>query len=138
MRRFFVLGAALMADASQAQLIVGNDQSGAATMYEVYVNTGVATALYSASSNSAKPWAIAADNRVGILYWSNGSTLYSASFASLFGGTANPATVTMTFNSVNTNFVGLGFNQATGKLLATRNIATEAVYEIDPVTGVAM
>ncbi len=33
--------------------------------------------------------------------------------------------------------MALGFNPTTGKLLGTKNIATEAVYEIDPATGVA-
>jgi hypothetical protein len=131
---------ALVASASAgayAQLIVGNDQSGSASIYEVNVNTGVATALYTTSTNASKPWGMAADNGNSILYWNNGGTLYSASFASLLAGTANPSTVTMTYNSGSVNFVGLGFDASTGKLLGTRNIATEAVYEIDVNTGVA-
>lgn len=43
----------------------------------------------------------------------------------------------MTFNGSTVNFVGLGFDEVSGKLLGTRNIATEAVYEIDVNTGVA-
>jgi hypothetical protein len=39
---------------------------------------------------------------------------------------------TMMFGGSTVNFVGLGFRG--GKLLGTRNISTEAVYEIDPVT----
>ena len=41
----------------------------------------------------------------------------------------------MTFNTATVNFVALGFNN--GKLYGTRNIATEAVYEINPTTLVA-
>lgn len=119
-----------MAAGTHAQLIVGNDQSGTATIYSINVTTGVATALYSAADNTAKPWGMAADNVNNILYWNNGSTLYSATLASLASGTPTINSIVMP-----QNYVGLGFNPNTGKLLGTRNIATEAVYEIDPLTG---
>jgi hypothetical protein len=137
MRHIALLALAAVAAGASAQLIVGNDQSGTANIYEVNVSTGAARVLYSSSTASAKPWGMAADNPGSMLYWNNGSVLYKADFASLNAGTAVPTSVNMTFNGATVNFVGLGFNDATGKLYGTRNIATEAVYEIDPVTGVA-
>lgn len=119
-----------LASVASAQLIVGNDQSGTATIYYIDVNSGAATALYSSSTAEAKPWGMAYDHHTNTLYWNNGSTLFSSVFS--MGG-LNPVNLgTMTFNSSNVNFVGLGYRD--GKLLGTRNIATEAVYEIDPTT----
>jgi hypothetical protein len=113
-------------------LIVGNDQAGTATIYSIDVNTGVATAIYSTSNASQKPWGMAFDAPTNTLYWTNGSTLNSSNFANpLVPTTLGP----ITFNGVNTTFVGLSF--ANGKLYGTRNIATEAVYEIDPATRIA-
>lgn len=118
--------------AAVAQLIVGNDQSGTATIYNVNPTTGVATPIYSSSTSDAKPWGMAYDAASGTLYWNNGSTLYS----SPMGGTLTPTNLgTMMFNNATVNFVGLGFRN--GKLFGTRNIATEAVYEIDPNSLVA-
>lgn len=122
--------------AANAQLIVGNDQTGSSTIYEINVTTGVATGLFTSTTANSKPWGMAADNANGILYWNNGASLFSASLADLRAGTANPTSVALTFNSATVNYVALAFNVATGKLLGTRNIATEAVYEIDPLTGV--
>ncbi len=119
----------VIAGPAPAQLIVGNDQSGTATIFNVNVLTGVATPIYSSSGNDAKPWGMAYDHSTNTLYWNNGSTLYS----SPFGPTLTPTNLgTMTFNAATVNFVALSF--ANGKLYGTRNIATEAVYEIDPVT----
>jgi hypothetical protein len=128
---------ALACVSAQAQLIVANDQSGTTSIYEINVSTGASRALFTSSSANSKAWGMAADNVGNKLYWNNGGTLYSASFADLLNGTASPTSVGLTYNNAGVNFVGLGFNQATGKLLGTRNIATEAVYEIDVNTGVA-
>jgi hypothetical protein len=126
------LAAASLAARAEAQLIVGNDQSGTATIYSIDVGTGVATPLYSSSTSDAKPWGMAYDAGTNTLYWNNGSNLYSSPLQ-------NPLTPTllgaMSYNSASVNFVGLSF--ANGKLYGTRNIATEAVYEIDPVTRIA-
>lgn len=130
------MGAALACGAS-AQVVVANDQSGTASIYVIDVNTGISTALYTSTNSNAKAWGMAADNVNNILYWNNGGSLHSATFASLLSGTPNISTVSLTFNGSATNFVGLGYNPTTGKLLGTRNIATESVYEIDPATGVA-
>ncbi|MBK9119376.1 MAG: hypothetical protein IPM18_07205 [Phycisphaerales bacterium] len=114
---------------AQAQLVVGNDQSGVATIYEVNVITGVATPLYSASDSSAKPWGMAYDGTTNTLYWNNGSVLFS----SPFGTPLTPTNLgTMSYGAGTINFVALSFYN--GKLYGTRNIATEAVYEIDPAT----
>jgi hypothetical protein len=127
-----IASALFTANTALAQLIVGNDQSGTATIYNVNVLTGVATPIFSSSGNDAKPWGMAYDGATNTLYWNNGSTLYS----SPFGSTLTPTNLgTMTFNSATVNFVALSF--ANGKLYGTRNIATEAVYEIDPITRVA-
>lgn len=123
------LAIAAAPSAATAQLIVGNDQTGTATIYNVDVTSGVATPIYSASTNEAKPWGMAYDGATNTLYWNNGSTLYS----SPFGPTLTPITVgTMMFNAATVNFVALGFSN--GLLYGTRNIATEAVYSIDPGT----
>ncbi|MBV6502426.1 MAG: hypothetical protein AKCLJLPJ_00472 [Fimbriimonadales bacterium] len=132
-----LIALALIPGGASAQLIVGNDQSGTATIYAIDVTTGVASPLYANSGSTAKPWGMAADNVNSILYWNNGSTLYSATYSDLLGGSPTINSVAMTYNSATVNFVGLGYNPTTGKLLGTRNISTEAVYEIDPSTGVA-
>lgn len=121
-----------LAGTAWSQLIVGNDQSGTATIYNVDVNTGVASPIYSGTGTDAKPWGMAFDPSSNTLFWNNGSNLFS----SPMGGTLTPsAALPMTFNGATVNFVGLGWRN--GKLLGTRNIATEAVYEIDPITGIA-
>ena len=43
----------VIAGPAPAQLIVGNDQSGTATIFNVNVLTGVATPIYSSSGNAA-------------------------------------------------------------------------------------
>jgi hypothetical protein len=121
--------AALLCAPAAAQLVVGNDQSGVATIYVIDVATGVATPIYSASTTDAKPWGMAYDASTNTLYWNNGGTLFSSPMG-------NPLTPTnlggLTYNGGTVNYVALSFQN--GKLYGTRNIATEAVYEIDPVT----
>jgi len=103
-----------------------------ATIFHIDVNTSAATALYTGGAE-AEAWGMAYDHNMNILYWNNGSELYSSPFS--MAGLTPTLLGTMTFNGANVNFVGLGFRG--GKLLGTRNITTEAVYEIDPVTLVA-
>lgn len=119
-----------VASGAQAQLIVANDQSGTATIWHVDVNTGVATSLYSSSTAEAKAWGMAYDHTTNTLYWNNGSALYKSDFN--MGGLTPTLVGTMTYNSSSVNFVGLAFRN--GMLLGTRNITTEAVYEINPGT----
>ncbi|TWT45187.1 hypothetical protein RAS1_16090 [Phycisphaerae bacterium RAS1] len=126
---FFLLSCAVVA---RGELIVGNDQSGTATIWSIDPGSGAATALYSATTSDAKPWGMAYDSSTNTLYWNNGSTLFS----SPFGPTLTPTNLgTMTFGAGTVNFVALGFYD--GKLYGTRNIATEAVYAIDPATRIA-
>jgi hypothetical protein len=127
-----LVGFASFASIANAQLIVGNDQTGTATIYNVNITTGVATPIFSGTGTNAKPWGMAYDPTSDTLYWNNGSNLFS----SPMGATLTPTALgSITFNSAATNFVALGFRD--GKLYGTRNIATEAVYEIDPVTRIA-
>lgn len=117
---------------ASAQLIVGNDQTGTATIYNIDVTSGIATPIYSSSATDAKPWGMAYDAANNFLYWNNGSTL----FRSPFGAVLTPTNLgTMTFNAATVNFVSLSFSN--GTLFGTRNIATEAVYEINTTTLVA-
>lgn len=137
MKRSLLLALMAASAISSAQLIVGNDQSGVATIWAIDVTTGTATSLYAANNNNAKPWGMAADEANSILYWNNGATLYSATYASLLSGTPTINSIGMTFNAATVNYVALAFNPNSGKLIGTRNIATEAYYEIDPTTGVS-
>jgi hypothetical protein len=137
MKGLLIICALLCACLANAQLVVGNDQSGTATIWLIDVNTGVATPLFASSTADAKPWGMAADEANRILYWNAGSVLKSATYDSLLSGSPTINSISMTYNGSGVNFVGMGFNPATGKLLGTRNISTEAVYEIDPATGIA-
>jgi len=122
--------ASVMATGAQAQLIVGSDIA-SATIYHIDLTTSFATPLLAGPAATA--WGMAYDHTTNTLYWNNGSTLYSSPFS--LGGLTPTNLGTMTYNAATVNFVGLAFRN--GKLLGTRNIATEAVYEIDPVSRVA-
>lgn len=132
MRHLFFFAVAVIAAATQvasAQLIVGNDQTGSASIYNVDITTGVATPIFTSTGTDAKPWGMAYDNVTNTLYWNNGGTLFS----SPFGATLTPTNLgMMTFNAASVNFVALAFNN--GTLYGTRNIATEAVYAINTTT----
>jgi len=125
------LAVGVFATGAQAQLIVGTDDATAPVMYYIDLGTGTPTAILTGSQ--AICWGMAYDHNTNTLYWNNGSTLWSAPFS--LGGLLPTNLGTMTFNSATVNFVGLAYRG--GKLLGTRNISTEAVYEIDPVTRVA-
>lgn len=132
--RFLVAAGLALALARQApaQLIVGNDQTGSASIYFIDVNTGIATPIYTSTGNEAKPWGMAYDGLTNTLYWNNGGNLYSSPFSM----SLTPTLVApLTFNGNTTNFVGLSYSN--GQLWGTRNIATEAVYTINPMTGVS-
>ena len=117
---------------ASAQLVVANDQSGAGTIWEINVTTGAATAIYTSTTAESKAWGMAYDPATNTLHWNNGGNLYSSPYTNpLTPSAATP----MTFNSATVNFVALAWQN--GKLLGTRNITTEAIYEIDPLTGVA-
>lgn len=134
LRSLVIAGFALMllVHRAPAQLIVGNDQSGTASIYYIDVMTGASTAIYTSAGNEAKPWGMAYDGSTNTLYWNNGGNLYSSPFSMSLTPTLVAA---LTFNGNSTNFVGLSFHN--GMLWGTRNIATEAVYTINPMTGVS-
>jgi hypothetical protein len=123
--------AGIAASSAQAQLVVGNDQTGAAvSMYHIDVATGTATPIYT-GGNEAKPWGMAYDPATNTLYWNNGGNLYKSTFSmSITPTLIGP----MTFNAASINFVALAWHN--GQLKGTRNIATEAVYVVDTTTGV--
>ena len=122
------LAVGLLATGAQAQLVCGTDDTTAPTIFYIDLGTNAATAILTGSE--AACWGMAYDHDTNTLYWTNGGTLYSSPFS--MGGLTPTNLGTMTYQGANTNFVGLGYRA--GKLLGTRNIATEAVYEIDTTT----
>jgi hypothetical protein len=118
----------LMASAAQGQLVVGSDYS-PSTIFYIDVDSGIATPLYTGGAES-ETWGMAYDPFTNMLYWNNGSSLYMSPFS--MSGLTPTLLGTMMYNGATVNFVGMGFRD--GKLLGTRNITTEAVYEIDPAT----
>ncbi len=133
LRRLLVTAAVvLMATGAHAQLVVGTDDSAQPTIYYIDLSSNVAIVLYSGGT-MAVTWGMAYDADTNTLYWNNGSTLYSSPFN--LAGLTPTSLGTMTFNGATVNFVGLAFRN--GMLLGTRNITTEAVYEINPATLVA-
>lgn len=127
-RTLLTAAVVLFATGAHAQLIVGTDDSANPTIFHINVSNSDATPLYVGSEAIA--WGMAYDHDTNTLYWNNGSTLFSSPFS--MGGLTPTSLGTMMFNGASVNFVGLGYRN--GKLLGTRNIATEAVYEIDPGT----
>jgi hypothetical protein len=121
----------LMAPGAQAQLVVGSDITGA-TIYHIDINTSMATPLYTGGAE-AETWGMAYDHDTNTLYWNNGTTLYRSPFS--MGGLTPTMVGTITYQGASASFVALAYRN--GRLLGTRNIATEAVYEIDPVSAVA-
>jgi hypothetical protein len=123
--------AASVCTAAHAQLVVTNDGTANSTIWYIDLQTNNATAILQGGAE-ARAWGMAYDGGSNTLYWNNGGTLYSSAFSQ---GGLTPSSVALTFNGAATNFVGLAY--ANGRLLGTRNIATEAVYDINPITGEA-
>ena len=114
--------------AANAQLVVGVDDPNV-PVYVINVNDDTATPLFS----GYEVWGMAADDPGGLLYFNDGVELYRVPY-----GTLVPEYVAdITYEGAVSSMVGLAFNPLTGKLYGTKNISTEAVYEIDPLTGVA-
>ena len=124
---------------ANAQLVVAND-TGTTTIYYIDVTTGAATALFTPSTDARlKAWGMAADEANQVLYWNNGGTLYRCSYADLRTGNLFGISQ-VTLNQVNgtttsMNCVALAYDPINHKLQGTRNIAIEAVYDIDTTTG---
>lgn len=122
------LVAAGVCGAAHAQLIVSNDGAANSTIWHIDLQTNTATSVL--SGTQARAWGMAYDPGSNTLYWNDGGTLYSSAFS--LGG-LTPSSVGLTFNGGATNFVGLAWWQ--GRLVGTRNIGTEGVYDINPITG---
>lgn len=127
-----VVAMGLACGASQAQLIVGFDDtaSGVTTAYEVRVSDGsnVATPLFGNHGGTVDVWALASDDANRRLYIGSGADLF------VWEGAGQPTLIgQFNFGGSNQSIVGLAF--ADGKLYATKNISNEAVYEVDVVTG---
>lgn len=129
---FAAMIAAGVCSAAHAQLVVTSDAAANSTIWYIDLQTNNATAILQGGTE-ARAWGMAYDGGSNTLYWNNGGTLYSSAFSQ--GGLTPGAGVALTFNGAATNFVGLAY--ANGRLLGTRNIATEAVYDINPITGEA-
>ena len=115
---------------AHAQLIVANDGAANSTIWHIDLATNNATSIFAGAD--ARAWGMAYSQNSNTLYWNNGGTLFSSQFS--LGG-LTPTSVALTLNGAATNFVGLAWWQ--GRLLGTRNIGTEGVYDINPVTGEA-
>lgn len=128
---FAALIAAGVCSAAHAQLVVTSDATANSTIWYIDLQTNNATAILQGGVE-ARAWGMAYDGGSNTLYWNNGGTLYSSAFSQ---GGLTPSSVALTFNGAATNFVGLAW--VNGRLVGTRNIATEAVYDINPITGEA-
>ena len=109
-------------------MVVGVDDPNT-PVYLIDVTNDTATPLFS----GYEVWGMAADDPGRLLYFNDGVELYRVSYDTLV-----PEYVAdITYEGAVSSMVGLAFSPRTGKLYSTKNIATEAVYEIDPLTGVA-
>jgi hypothetical protein len=118
----------LVATAAQAQLVVGTDEATNGDIFLVDVGTGVATSIL--SGPDAEAWGLAYDSDTNTLYWNNGAALYSSPYSA--GGLTPTLLGDMMFSGSTLVAVSLTFRD--GMLYATKNISTEAVYEVDPGT----
>lgn len=130
-------GLLIAASASNAQLIVGVDDAvnnGEPNLFLIDVTTDTATAL----ADTFEVWGAAADDPSGILYTNDGSTLQTSTYADI----ANPTTTTIQ-SSAGTALSMVGLAYGDGTLYGIRNIGgdggatPEALYAIDPATGIA-
>jgi hypothetical protein len=126
----FAAAAVFIATGAQAQLVVGTDDS-PFPIYHVDVGTGIATEIY--SGPEGETWGMAYDPNTNTLYWNAGVELYSSQFS--MAGLTPQFVGNITYQGANSSMVSLAFRG--GKLLATKNISVEAVYEIDPLTAEA-
>ena len=122
-----------LACAAHGQLVVAFDDTLASvtTAYEIRVSDGsnAVTPLFS----GVDVWGIADDDANRILYIVSGSQLYQWSYDDI--GITPTLVGTFMYNGASQAFVGAAF--ANGKLYCIKNIATEAIYEVDPVTAIA-
>lgn len=113
------------AGTASGQLFVGVDDTTVST-YNIDPSDGSASPLWS----GVAVWGAAADPVSQTIYANDGTTLWSSPVAG-----APSIVAEITYQGQASSMVGLAW--ADGWLYGTKNIATEAVYQIDPVTGVA-
>lgn len=122
------VAAAGLSAAAHGQLLVGWDEVGATHAWNVDVGDGSSTALWS----NFEVWGMAYDPDTATVYANDGSTLGAGPASAAFPS----STVGVTDNLGNSlSLVGLAWAQ--GALYASRNIANEAIYKVNTVTGVA-
>ena len=119
----------LMAGTAQAQLVVRQVLPPISIDNDIL---GCAEKCHGQGSEG-EAWGMAYDHNTNTLYWNNGTTLYKSPFS--LAGLTPTLVGTITYQGAASSIVGLGYRN--GKLLGTKNITTEAVYEIDPVTAVS-
>jgi hypothetical protein len=121
-----LLAVCALVNVASAQLIVGVDDPGQFA-YGYDLGTETWTPLF----DGYEVWGLAADDPGRALYFNDGVDLYKVPYDTL----VPEFVATITYDGANSSMVALGYYD--GKLYGTKNISTEAVYEIDPGTGVA-
>lgn len=133
MRRSAICIAVLICqDAAVGQLLVGNDdlnQPVAANAWNVDPSDGSATVLWGDANPDV--WGMTYDGS-GTVYTSSGAQMYAGPV-----GGGNPPPLGDITRPDGSSLVVVGLAWAQGKIYASRNIADEAIYEIDPGTLVA-
>lgn len=126
-RRIMALGAMVVAGGANAQLLVGWDGS-STSAWNVDPGNGAATILW----ENFDVWGMGYDPATNTVYANDGSTL---GFGTL-GGSFPAGTVTIVDASGAVQSM-VSLEWANGALYGTKNIANEAVWRIDPATGLA-
>ncbi len=132
----------LLAGSASAQLVVGNDQTTAPTLWLVDL-TGVNPPRELATGDI---WGAAANDPGGILYWNNGVTLSSAPYAPT--GPLTPTSLTMTLAGTGgstASMTGLAYDTTDNKLYGFKSTSSTiggitypvGIYDIVPATGEA-
>jgi uncharacterized repeat protein (TIGR01451 family) len=123
----------LCAGAAHAQLVAGFDDAAAGvTTAHVYdFNSSQWIALWTDQEVNG----LAADDAGRRLFVTNATNLYVWSYDNLGQNVAPTLVGTTNLSGVTQVITGLAWNSATGKLYGSKNIANEAIYEIDPLTG---
>jgi hypothetical protein len=116
----------VLVNVASAQLIVGVDEP-SVQAYGYDLSTETWTPLF----DGYEIWGLAADDAGRMLYFNDGVDLFKVPYDTL----VPEFVATITYDGSSSSMVGLGYFG--GKLYGTKNISTEAVYEIDPGTGVA-
>jgi hypothetical protein len=128
-----IVVAGLCMNSAVGQLLVGNDDATApvaANAWNVNPNTGSSTVLWGDANPDV--WGMTYDPTTGTVYASGGSDLHGGPV-----GGGNPPLLGSITNPDGSTLVVVGLAWANGKIYASRNIANEAIYEVDPGTLLA-